>query len=219
MSINADLRRPVSINTEAMPWVASPMLGVERRMLERDGPDGTRRATSLVRYAPGSRFSPHSHPGGEEFFVLDGVFSDEVGDYPAGTYVRNPPGSRHAPHSVPGTTIFVKLQQFAADDGEHVVIDTNAGPWLAGPTAGIDVMALHAHGAERVALERWRAGTRAEHRAYPGGAEIFVLEGRFADTAGRSHGKGAWLRIPPGGGHALASPQGGVFYLKHGHLG
>jgi hypothetical protein len=30
------------------------------------------RATSIVRYAPQSRFSPHTHGGGEEFLVLDG---------------------------------------------------------------------------------------------------------------------------------------------------
>jgi anti-sigma factor ChrR (cupin superfamily) len=52
--------------------------------------------------APGSQFSPHTHGGGEEFLVLDGVFQDEHGDLPAGTYVRNPPTSRHTPGSAPG---------------------------------------------------------------------------------------------------------------------
>ncbi|GAL13613.1 hypothetical protein JCM19233_4618 [Vibrio astriarenae] len=42
------------------------------------------RATSIVRYKPNSAFSPHTHDGGEEFFVLEGVFSDEHGDYPQG---------------------------------------------------------------------------------------------------------------------------------------
>ncbi len=84
------------------------MPGVERRMLERDG-DEVARATSLVRFAPNSAFSAHRHGGGEEFLVLEGVFSDESGDFPAGTYARNPVGSRHVPSSELGCVIFVKL--------------------------------------------------------------------------------------------------------------
>lgn len=66
------------------------------------------RATSLVRYQPGSHFSAHEHGGGEEILVLDGVFEDEHGYYPAGSYLRNPPGSRHTPGSTEGCVIFVR---------------------------------------------------------------------------------------------------------------
>ena len=90
-----------------------PIPGVERRLLERVGEE-VARATSLVRYAPGSSFSPHSHDGGEEFLVMDGVFTDEeMGDFPAGYYVRNPVGSSHTPSSEEGCIIFVKLWQSA----------------------------------------------------------------------------------------------------------
>jgi hypothetical protein len=61
-------------------------------MLDRIG-DEVARATSIVRYAPASHFSPHVHDGGEEFLVLEGTFQDEHGDYPVGSYVRNPPTS------------------------------------------------------------------------------------------------------------------------------
>lgn len=74
------------------------------------------RATSIVRYSPGSRFSPHEHGGGEEFLVLEGVFSDEHGDDGPGTYVRNPVGSAHAPFSAAGCTILVKLRQMDPAD-------------------------------------------------------------------------------------------------------
>jgi anti-sigma factor ChrR (cupin superfamily) len=77
-------------------------------MLDRIG-DEVVRATSIVRYAPGSHFSAHTHGGGEEFFVLNGVFQDEHGDYPVGSYVRNPPTSSHVPGSDLGCVIFVKL--------------------------------------------------------------------------------------------------------------
>jgi len=98
MLINADFSARAVVDTASMPWVPSPLAGVERKMLDRDGGE-VARATSVVRYAAGSAFEPHEHGGGEEFFVLEGVFSDEHGDYPAGTYVRNPPGSRHRPFS------------------------------------------------------------------------------------------------------------------------
>jgi hypothetical protein len=38
-------------------------------------------------------FSPMAIPGGEEILVLDGVFQDEQGSYPAGSWLRNPAGS------------------------------------------------------------------------------------------------------------------------------
>ena len=101
MELNADFSRRVAVHAGRLPWVASPMSGVERRVLDRIG-DEVARATSIVRYAPGSHFSPHTHGGGEEFFVLEGVFQDEQGEFPAGSYVRNPRTTRHKPGSVPG---------------------------------------------------------------------------------------------------------------------
>ena len=96
MRLNADFDQRVVIRPEDHQWVPSPMPGVERMMLDRIG-DEVARATSLVRYAPNSTFSPHVHGGGEEFLVLEGEFGDEHALYPAGTYVRNPIGSAHTP--------------------------------------------------------------------------------------------------------------------------
>ena len=108
MELNADFSKRAVVHAARVSWVPSPIAGVERRMLDRIGEEVSR-ATSIVRYAPNSHFSAHTHGGGEEFFVLDGVFSDEHGDFPAGSYIRNPPGSRHTPGSEKGCTIFVKL--------------------------------------------------------------------------------------------------------------
>ena len=101
-------------------------------MLDRIG-DEVARATSIVRYAPRSRFSAHTHGGGEEFLVLEGVFQDDHADYPAGYYVRNPPTSSHRPGSEAGCVIFVKLWQFAPDDRTQVRIDTRQRPFLPEP--------------------------------------------------------------------------------------
>lgn len=218
VEINTDLSARAKHETEAMAWVDSPMAGVSRRMLERQGEDGAQRATSVVRYAPGSRFSAHTHRAGEEFLVLEGTFSDENGDYGQGFYLRNPPGSSHAPFSAGGTTIFVKLQQFAADDTKQVVLDTNAAAWQPGTTDGVECLILHEHGDERVRLFRFAPGVSIDLHAHPGGEEIFVLGGAIEDEHG-AYPKGAWLRCPPGSSHAPSSPRGALLYVKSGHLG
>lgn len=154
MRLNADFNERVVLRPEDRDWVASPMAGVDRQMLDRIG-EVVARATSIVRYAPDSYFSEHTHGGGEEFFVLEGVFSDEHGDYPAGTYVRNPIGSKHRPHSKDGCTIFVKLHQFDVADTEQTVIDTQTSEFLPGQVQGLTVLPLHSHGTESAALVRW----------------------------------------------------------------
>ncbi len=95
MELNADFSRRAVVHAAQMDWVPSPIAGVDRRMLDRVG-DEVARATSIVRYAPGSQFSRHTHGGGEEFLVLDGVFRDEHGEYPAGymSAILRPPHIR-----------------------------------------------------------------------------------------------------------------------------
>lgn len=216
MKLHADLSQRIAIDTNALPWIDSPTPGVQRRMLDRDGEE-VARATSIVRYAPGSAFPTHTHGGGEEFLVLDGVFSDESGDYPAGTYVRNPIGSAHAPHSAEGCTIFVKLWQMVASDRDRVAINTTQQPWLPGLVKGLQVLPLHAHGPENVALVRWAPGTEFQRHSHLGGEEILVLDGVFEDEFG-SYPQGTWLRNPPGSIHQPFSRSGCTIYVKTGHL-
>lgn len=216
MKLHADFSQRVVVSSAALPWIDSPMPGVQRRMLERDGEE-VARATSIVRYAPNSRFSAHTHGGGEEFFVLEGVFSDEQGDYPAGTYVRNPINSIHTPFSQDGCTILVKLWQMQPDDQKRVVINTTQTPWVPGLVKGLEVMPLHAHGTEQVALVKWAPGTQFQGHRHWGGEEIFVLEGVFEDEFG-SYPQGTWLRNPSGSLHAPFSQSGCTIYVKTGHL-
>jgi anti-sigma factor ChrR (cupin superfamily) len=217
MKLHADLTQRAVVFAEDQPWRDSPLPGVQRRMLERDGEE-VARATTIVRFAPDSHFSAHTHGGGEEFLVLDGVFSDEDGDFGPGSYVRNPPGSRHTPRSQPGCTIFVKLCQMDPDDRAKVRIDTTRAAWQPGPVEGVSTMPLYQRAAERVALVRLAPGTRLGRHGHPGGEEIFVLEGTLADEAGR-YPKGSWLRNPAGSEHAPYSDDGCLLYIKTGHLG
>ncbi len=217
--INADFDQRVVIPPAGEgDWLASPCPGVWRHCLDRTGGE-VARATSIVRYAPGAGFSAHAHGGGEELFVLDGVFSDEHGDYPAGTYVRNPPGSRHAPFSKDGCTIFVKVWQFSPGDERQLRIDTRATPWRQGLVSGLSVMPLHEFDGINSALVRWAPHTRFNPHTHPGGEEIFVLDGVFRDEQGE-YPAGTWLRNPRWSKHTpFTGAEGALIYVKVGHLG
>lgn len=216
MRINADFSKRVVIRPEDYVWAASPVAGVERMMLDRVG-DEVARATSLVRFAPDSAFDAHTHEGGEEFLVLKGVFSDETGDYPAGSYVRNPIGTSHKPHTETGCTILVKLHQFTDDDRADVFIDTRSASFRPGISDGLSVLPLHSVPGENVALVRWAPGTRFAAHQHWGGEEIFVIEGVFADENG-SYPAGSWLRSPHLSRHQPSSDEGCLIYVKTGHL-
>src|SRR5690242_11505325 len=156
MEINADFSRRVVVHAARLPWAPSPMAGVERRMLDRIG-DEVARATSIVRYAPGSRFSPHTHAGGEEFLVLQGVFQDEHGEYPTGSYVRNPPTSRHTPGSAVGCVLFVKLWQFDPADRKEVKVNAGGMPYaVVASRPAVELLTLFRDGREDVRLEQWK---------------------------------------------------------------
>lgn len=217
MNLNNDFTARVVQHATDAAWTPSPLPGVGRRMLDRVG-DEVARATSIVRYAAGSRFDEHVHHGGEEILVLDGVFSDEHGDYPAGTYLRNPPGTRHAPFSREGCTLFVKLWQFAASDLKPVRIATSSTAWRPGLVPGLSVMPLHEYDGVSTALVRWAPDTQFNMHMHPGGEEILVLEGVFRDEDG-SYPAGTWLRNPRWSRHTpYTGAEGALIYVKVGAI-
>jgi anti-sigma factor ChrR (cupin superfamily) len=218
MNINSDFNKRVVQRARDACWTPSPQPGVDRRMLDRIGGEKAR-ATSIVRYAAGTSFASHVHDGGEEIFVLQGVFSDEHGDYPAGTYLRNPPGTSHAPFSRDGCLLFVKLRQFAPDDTQAVRIDTSAAAWYPGSAPGVSVMPLHEHAGVGTALVRWAPKTRLKTHAHLGGEEILVLAGVFHDENGE-YSAGTWLRSPGASRHTpRTGPEGALLYMKVGAFG
>jgi anti-sigma factor ChrR (cupin superfamily) len=218
MRLNADFGERVVIRPDDYEWVASPMPGVERMMLDRIG-DEVARATSLVRYAPNSTFSRHVHGGGEEYLVLEGEFGDEHNSYPAGTYVRNPIGTAHSPRvGADGCVIFVKLHQFEKEDRAQFALDTTSAEFQPGRAEGIEVLTLHEFGTERVALIRWAPNTAFERHDHKRGEEVFVIEGAFYDDDG-AYPAGTWIRSPHGSEHApLTRDEGALVYIKVGHL-
>ncbi len=217
-SLNTDFAQRVVIRTAEMDWQASPSPTVWRKRL--DLVDGEfSRVTSVVRYAAESSFHTHGHPAGEEILVLDGVFSDEHGDYPAGSYLLNPKGFRHTPFSREGCVLFVKLFQYAGDERTHFAIDTKAEPWTSGDRPGMEVLPLYSEldWPETMCLERMSPGTALPHEVCRGGKEIFVLEGQLEDGDG-NYPAGSWLRLPPDSTHTPRSAEGCICYVKRRHL-
>jgi anti-sigma factor ChrR (cupin superfamily) len=217
VELNADFSKRSVVHAANLPWAPSSVAGVDRQMLDRIGGE-VARATSIVRYAPKSQVSRHVHTGGEEVLVLDGVFQDEHGDFPAGSYIRNPPESAHTPGSALGCTIFVKLWQFHPADRTHVRIDTNKTrfvPDTARP--GAEIMPLFHNQHEDVSLERWRANTDIRLDA-PRGLEVLVLDGEFKE-GGEIFTRYSWLRLPKGSGADVKSGSSGArVWIKRNHL-
>ncbi|MCP2671463.1 cupin domain-containing protein [Maricaulaceae bacterium EIL42A08] len=217
MELNADFSKPAQVHDAQNPWRASPSAGVERKMLDRIG-DEVARATTIVRFAEGSNFAPHTHGGGEEFIVLEGVFQDEHADYPVGSYVRNPPTSRHTPRSEPGCTIFVKLWQMQPEDRQHVVVDMNRVDLVPDATRqGVSFATLFEDDHETVRKERWTAGASVTLDT-TGGAELLVLSGALREGETQLAARD-WLRVPDGEDCTLvAGPEGAEIWIKIGHL-
>lgn len=217
MDLNGDFTKRVMMHGDDLPWQKSPMKGVSRRMLDRIG-DEVARATTIVRYDPGSHFSSHVHTGGEEFIVLEGVFQDEHGDFPAGSYIRNPPMSQHTPGSEAGCVIMVKLWQFDLADRTQVKIDMGKiGRVKDGERPGVEVTPLFKDQREDVRLEYWTPGAKVQFPA-DGGAELFVLEGGFTESGDALH-RHSWLRAPIGSMiDAKTGADGAKVWIKTGHL-
>ncbi|PCD01125.1 cupin domain-containing protein [Halopseudomonas pelagia] len=214
MKINADFSKPVVVHSDQLEWQSSPMKGVERRMLDRIGEE-VARATTIVRYAPGSHFSAHTHTGGEEFIVLDGVFQDEHGDFPAGTYVRNPPTTSHIPGSETGCTIFVKLWQF--DPADRTQFSKNMEAEIGAPVDGVATAKLHENDREIVTYSQLDADATLTSEAQ-GGIELLVIEG-WVTTNDELLARHDWLRLPEGHRLSLtAGDDGAEIWMKTGHL-
>ncbi len=217
--IHGDLTRRAQMDSASMEWQASPSGSVWRKRLHLVGGAESGQVTSIVRYEPDSSFPAHDHPEGEEILVLEGTFSDEHGDWPAGTYLLNPEGFRHAPFSREGCVLFVKLRQYGGEGRQHVAQDTGALDWESTSRPGIETRTLYRESGFRdvTSLERWAPGTAPGLLERDGGIEILVLEGALEDEHGR-YGAGTWLRVPAGAKQEPRSPAGCTLYTKAGAL-
>ena len=216
-ALNAELSVRRAIDTDAMAFTPSPGGHVLRKRLHRVGPAEAGQVTSIVQYQPGAQFPAHDHPEGEEILVLDGIFSDEHGDWPAGTYLLNPEGFRHSPFSKDGCLLFVKLRQFPGRDRQHIALQTRDEAWRPSVRKTVSWKKLYAQEpyTDFMRLERWDSPQEMGQLNFPQGAELLVLEGGFADGQGH-YPVHAWLRIPAGGTLTPVSDAPCEVYIKEG---
>lgn len=184
-------------------------------MLDRVGGE-LARATSIVRYAPGSHFPQHLHPGGEEILVLNGIFSEGTHNYPAGWYLRNPPGSSHQPFSKLGTQIFVKLSQMNIQECLPTRINTNdLSKWF--QSEGKSMCLLYDDPTESTYLMKLSSGIslRQDNTRH---VELLIINGelQIQDTELPA---GSWLRLPRGKlMHLKAGMNGAMIYIKMSNI-
>lgn len=216
-TIHGDMSARVVVDTKTLPWTASPSGTVWRKRLHLVGPSESGQVTSVVRFQENSHFASHDHPEGEEILVLEGVFSDEYGDWPAGSYLLNPEGFRHAPYSRDGCLLFVKLRQFPGRDRRHVATSTDAVAWQ--PVQGRTTKHLYAQTgyADSTRLELWLPESRLGELSYRRGGELFVLRGSFEDELG-AYDAHTWLRLPAHSTHHPSTAEGCTLYIKEGGL-
>ncbi len=216
-TIHGDLSVRVVVDSKQLPWTASPSDRVWRKRLHLVGPTESGQVTSIVRFEENAQFPAHDHPEGEEILVLEGVFSDEYGDWRSGSYLLNPEGFRHAPFSRAGCLLLVKLRQFPGGDRRHVATSTGELPWQAVDGRATKPLYAQAGYADSTRLERWATGSSPGVLSYPGGAELFVLSGSFADEHG-NYDLHTWLRFPARSTHHPRTAAGCELYIKEGGL-
>ena len=218
-ALNGNLKELVVVDTTEMPWEKSPVDGVTRKRLHLVGSSEKGQVTSIVRYDADSSFPAHAHPKGEEIYVLEGIFSDERGDWPAGSYLLSPEGFSHKPFSKKGCKLLVKLRQYPGDERKTIALDTTAMTWKGIASPGVTVKPMYAQAGytDTTSLERWSNKTDFGLVTYEDGAEMFVMSGSFEDERGK-YTEGCWLRFPEGAQHSPKVEEGCSIYLKRGGL-
>ena len=215
--LNQDFNQKVVMDPAHLRSIDSPCDGVKRILLERSEDSEFAISTTIVDFDAGSYFEEHVHDLGEELFVLEGVFSDESGDYPGNVY-QKPSNSKHKPFSKSGCRLFVKLRQFNEDDNKKIIINTNYSPWLPGIVEGLQVLPLHNFECENTALVKWDPNTKFNPHNHFGGEEILVISGTFYDEYG-SYPKYSWIRSPHMSQHTpYTLDDGALIFVKTGHL-
>ena len=214
-SLNLDFNQRIVISASQLAWVGASAPRVWHKQFERELPERGR-CTSLVRCQSQANFQTHSHPMGEEVLVLHGVYADEHGEYPEGTYLRYPPGSTHTPFSEEGCILFVKVDHFQLGDDQRVVLRRDEMQWKTLEN-GCSMVTLHEYGEEHTALVRWPQGKCLPVHSRQSGEEVLILEGQLADEYG-AYPNHTWIRYPHQSEHNFTSEEGALVFIKNCHL-
>ena len=84
--------------------------GVHVKVLRFDAAS-SRATTILLKFDAGASYPAHSHPGGEEIFVLEGDIRLGKDSLQAGDYLFTHPGNSHGVHSTGGCVVLVVVPE------------------------------------------------------------------------------------------------------------
>jgi quercetin dioxygenase-like cupin family protein len=96
----------IGVDPRTMEWT-SRRPGIFNKRLHENPATGE--YTTLMKLDPGSRFPKHSHPSGEELFVIEGRIRIEGKDYDTGCYVYSPPGAIHDVVTETGALLLIRM--------------------------------------------------------------------------------------------------------------
>lgn len=216
--VNADLTRHVIVHTADMAWEETGHPGIRQKRLERLNDPVKGRETLLMRLDPDTALPTMETPARMEIYVVEGAYTDEHGDHPAGTYIQYPPGFSHSPSSKAGCVLFVKRRN--GRGGEHLVIDTNRDEWQPWGHRGGKMIRFYKDdgGFEAAHIGDMRPNAQIPEHDHPGGEEIFIFGGAMADEFGVCK-PGTWVRFPVGLRHTPASLDDGCkLYVREGDV-
>jgi anti-sigma factor ChrR (cupin superfamily) len=213
--VNDDPNAVVIVDTNALEWEKTEHRGVTKKVLERVVDPVKGRETALLRFEPGATMPTETLDRRMEIFVVDGVYSDEHGDYAQHSFIRNQPGFRHTPSSKGGCTLYVKWRvPIRSEEKERLVIDSRTAKWTPFPHRGADVLHLYRdkHGIETARIGNVHPEKRIPTHDHAMGEETLMLKGCLKDEQ-NAYTPGIWFRMPIGVPHTPYTEKDGCLML------
>ena len=207
MNINTDYDTAIAIEESTLAWQKDDELKVLKKIFSKDGD----KETALIQIDKDSEYLKSTKINSVEVFVLEGVYTNEYGDFESGTYLKFTKEQESKIKTSSSCEVFKKINYEQIRD-EDVVVKMSESYWSQGQ-GNLRVMGL----SENTALVLWPQNERFIEHSHWGGEEIFVLKGTFIDEHGR-YSVGTWLRNPHLSKHYPYVEDETIILVKTGHM-
>lgn len=204
--MNSAYEKRAFVNTNNIQWQETKTKNVFKKILSIKDKE----ETSFIKLKEGSILNNTVNINCVEIFVLEGIYINEYGEHPKGTYLRLPQEDESLVKSDIACVIFRKTNHF--NGNEKIIIDTNTSEWLQGQ-GNLQVLPLF----EQTALVKWPKGERFISHKHWGGEEVLVLEGVFKDEHA-DYPTGSWIRSPHLSEHFPYVDEETIIFVKTGHI-
>ena len=207
MSINIDYETAIDIDENSISWQKVENCEIYKKIFSKDDD----KETALIRMEANESFKNSERTNSVEVFVLEGIYSNEFGDFGKGTYLKLPQEQENKIKTTSACKIFKKTN-YEQINKEKVIVDTSKSFWREGQ-GNLQVMPL----SEQTALVKWPQNERFVPHTHWGGEEILVLSGTFIDEHGK-YKMGTWIRSPHLSRHFPYVEEETIIFVKTGHM-